>query len=186
MAFKLGSDVIAFGKIDTGGQSAGNGGDGHNSGYIINQPSLKFAPSNKADVDVSVKTGDHVDQKAYWDAGGAKGGDASVKVKKAGADDVTAKANATAESSGDQSSKSGHDTSKVETETTAKQINKLHVDQSQMVSAGNGGDGGHDNYAKGGDVEFALMHTNPTTETVDLKDVLNDAHHFDIDGFVHI
>ena len=182
MAFKLGSDVIAFGKIDTGGQSAGNGGDGHNSGYIINQPSLKFAPSNKADVDVSVKTGDHVDQKAYWDAGGASGGQASVKK----AHDSDAKANATAESSGDQSSKSGHDTSKVETETTAKQINKLHVDQSQMVSAGNGGDGGHDNYAKGGDVEFALMHTNPTTETVDLKDVLNDAHHFDIDGFVHI
>ena len=182
MAFKLGSDVIAFGKIDTGGQSAGNGGDGHNSGMIVNSPSLKYAPSNKADVDVSVKTGDHVDQKAYWDAGGASGGQASVKK----AHDSDAKANATAKSNGDQSSDSGHNRSDVDIDTTAKQINKLSVDQSQMVAAGNGGDGGHDNYAVGGNVSFALVHNNPSTETANLQNVLNDSHHFDIDDFVHI
>ena len=65
------SDTITF-KVSTGGNSAGNGGDGYNKGDISNSPSIKFDPSNKAEgADVHVKNGDDVSQKAYWDAGGA-------------------------------------------------------------------------------------------------------------------
>jgi len=64
------SDSITF-KVSTGGNSAGNGGDGYNKGDIISSPSFKFDPSNKAEgSDVHVKNGDDVSQKAYWDAGG--------------------------------------------------------------------------------------------------------------------
>jgi len=66
------SDSIAFKTISTGGNSAGNGGDGYNSGNITNKPSIDFQPYNKADgAEVHVNTGDQVHQKAYWDAGGA-------------------------------------------------------------------------------------------------------------------
>jgi hypothetical protein len=40
------SDSIAFKSISTGGQSAGNGGDGSFKGSISNQPTIKFDPSN--------------------------------------------------------------------------------------------------------------------------------------------
>ena len=63
------TDTISFKSISTGGQSAGNGGDGSFKGSISNQPTIKFDPSNKASgAEVKVTTGDHVSQKAYWDA----------------------------------------------------------------------------------------------------------------------
>ncbi len=66
------SDTITFKDVSTGGNSAGNGGDGNFSGKISNSPSISFNPSNKAEgADVHVNTGDHVYQKADWDAGGA-------------------------------------------------------------------------------------------------------------------
>ena len=66
------SDSIEFKSIGTGGQSVGNGGDGSFSGKIVNQPSISFDPTNKASgSSVDVNTGDHVSQKANWDAGGA-------------------------------------------------------------------------------------------------------------------
>jgi len=65
------SDTIAL-KISTGGNSAANGGSGHNSGNISSTPTISFDPSNKAyGSDVHVTTGDKVSQKADWDAGGA-------------------------------------------------------------------------------------------------------------------
>src|SRR5215468_986726 len=92
------SDSIPFKSIDTGGNSAGNGGDGSFKGAIISKPTINFDPSNKAvGSDVTVKTGDNVYQKASWDA------DASAKKAK----------EASADSSGDQKNYSGHDTSKV-------------------------------------------------------------------------
>ena len=66
------SDTIAFKDVETGGNSAGNGGDGVNTGNISSSPSISFSPYNKAEgADVYVKTGDQVHQKADWDAGGA-------------------------------------------------------------------------------------------------------------------
>jgi hypothetical protein len=179
MEYEFGSDVIAFKEIDTGGNSAGNGGDGYNEGDITNKPKINFEPTNKADgADVDARTGDHVKQKAYWDAE-ANGGDASAKVKKAEAEDVSAKANGgKASSNGDQESESGHNRSEVEANTTAK--------QSQMAAAGNGGDGGDENIAAGGDVEFALVHSVETTKVAELENVLNDSEKFDIDDLVSI
>jgi hypothetical protein len=219
MAYEFRSDVIALKEIDTGGNSAGNGGDGYNKGDISSKPNINFEPSNKAEgADVHVKNGDHVSQKAYWDAEANAGdasasGDASAKVKKADledpifldkpnggkaksngdqekkadAEDVSAKANGgKAKSNGDQESESGHNTSEVDANTTAKQWNELNADQSQMVAAGNGGDGGDENIARGGDVEFALVHSVETTDVTNLEDVLNHSERFDIDDFVHI
>jgi hypothetical protein len=207
MAYKPGSDVIAFKEVDTGGNSAGNGGDGYNKGDITNKANINFQPTNKAEgADVDARTGDHVKQKAYWDAE-ANGGDASAKVKmgdaehakakkgdakdakmkKANAEDVSAKANGgKASSNGDQESESGHNRSEVEANTTAKQWNDFAADQSQMVAAGNGGDGGDENIAAGGDVEFALVHSVETTKVVEMERALNNSEKFDIDDFVSI
>lgn len=141
------SDSIEFKSINTGGQSVGNGGDGSFKGSISNEPTIKFDPSNKASgADVSVKTGDHVSQKAYWDAD-AGGATASKYSKAYGGD---------ASSNGDQSSKSGYDTSKVYADTSAEQKNYLWADQHQDVKAGIGGHGGDGNLAWGGDVSFDL------------------------------
>lgn len=138
------SDSIEFKSISTGGNSTGNGAEGNFKGYVVNTPTLSFDPSNTANgASVHVNTGDHVDQKAYWDAG------------KASADaDKWSKAYANANSSGDQKSYSGHDTSKVYANTTATQDNSLWVDQHQDVMAGIGGYGGDGNMLLGGNVDI--------------------------------
>src|SRR6266550_8382391 len=158
------SDTIAFKEISTGGNNAGNGGDGHNSGSISNSPSIDFNPYNKAEgADVHVNTGDQVHQKAYWDAGGAN----AEAEKYAKAEGGTAKSN------GDQSNDSGHNTSDVDAHTTAYQDNWLAANQSQTVMAGIGGDGGNNNKAEGGDAHFKA-----SIESANLNDVLNDSEHF--------
>ena len=141
-----GSDTIVFKSISTGGQSAGNGGDGSFKGSISNQPTIKFDPSNSASgAEVKVTTGDHVSQKAYWDA---SAGDATAsKYSKAYGGD--------ANSNGDQSSSSGYDTSKVYANTTADQKNYFSADQHQEVVAGVGGYGGDGNLGLGGDVDLS-------------------------------
>jgi hypothetical protein len=166
------SDTIALKAISTGGNSAGNGGDGYNTGNISNSPNINFDPYNKADGgSVHVNTGDLVHQKADWDAGGANA-----------QADLFAKAHGgTATSNGSQYSESGHDTSNVDASTTAYQTNFLAADMSQSVAAGIGGDGGDGNYAKGGNVDLKS-----SMETANLNDVLNHSTHFSIDDFVHV
>ena len=160
------SDTITF-KAMTGGNSAGNGGDGYNSGTIVNNPTLKFDPTNKAEgADVSVKNGDYVSQKAYWDAGGAN----------AKAEKYSKAEGGKAYSNGDQSSDSGHDKADVTANTQAYQDNWLAANQSQTVMAGVGGDGGNYNKAEGGDIHFKA-----SIESANLNDVLNDSKHFHID-----
>jgi hypothetical protein len=141
------SDTIAL-KISTGGNSAGNGGDGYNEGNIISNPSIKFNPTNKAEgADVHVKNGDDVYQKAYWDAGGAN----------AKAEKYSEAEGGKAVSNGDQESDSGHNKSDVDANTKAYQENYLKADMSQNVWAGIGGEGGDENYAKGGDVDVNIL-----------------------------
>ncbi len=153
------SDAIAIKAISTGGNSAGNGGDGVNTGNISNSPSIKFDTYNKAEgADVHVNTGDKVYQKAYWDAGGAN----------AEAEKFSKAYGGEAESNGDQKSYSGHDTSNVSADTTAYQTNFLAADMSQHVAAGIGGNGGNDNTAKGGEVDIKA-----SIESANLSDVLN-------------
>src|SRR5258705_9527770 len=121
------SDTIAFKDVDTGGNSAGNGGDGVNTGNISSNPSISFNPYNKAEgADVHVKTGDQVHQKADWDAGGANA--EAEKHSKAEAGKAV--------SNGDQESDSGHNKSDVDASTTAYQENYLKADMSQTVMAG--------------------------------------------------
>ena len=166
------SDTIAFKEISTGGQQAGNGGSGHNSGDISNDPSITFNPYNKAEgADVHVNTGDQVHQMADWQAGGANGTAQWFAQANGG----------TAMSNGNQSSDSGHDTSNVSANTTAYQTNFLAADMHQSVAAGIGGNGGSGNTAKGGDVHF-----DPTIESANLNNVLNDSEHFHVDDFVHV
>jgi hypothetical protein len=168
------SDTIAFKDVDTGGNSAGNGGDGHNSGSITSIPTLNFNPYNKAEgADVHVKTGDQVNQKADWDAGGANA--EAEKHSKAEAGKAI--------SNGDQESDSGHNKSDVDASTTAYQENYLKADMSQTVMAGIGGDGGDHNKAEGGDVDFKA-----SIESANLNDALNNYEHYHIDDsgmFVH-
>ena len=166
------SDTITFKDVSTGGNSAGNGGDGYNSGNISNSPSINFNPYNKAEgADVHVNAGDKVNQKADWEAGGAN----------AKADWFSKAYGGTAKSNGDQSSDSGHDTSKVNADTTAYQTNFLAADMSQHVAAGIGGDGGNGNTAKGGEIDFKS-----NMESANLNNVLNDSEHFHVDDFVHV
>jgi hypothetical protein len=160
------SDTITF-KASTGGNSAGNGGDGYNEGNIISNPSIHFNPTNKAEgADVHVKNGDDVYQKAYWDAGGAN----------AKAEKYSKAEGGKAVSNGDQESESGHNKSDVDANTKADQDNWLAADQSQTVMAGVGGDGGNNNKAEGGDIYFKA-----SIESANLNDVLNDSEHFHID-----
>lgn len=138
------SDSIHFKSIDTGQNSAGDGGNGIFKGYVVNSPTLTFDPTNKATgADVSVTTGDSIHQKASWDAGTATANAHHGST-----------ATASANSHGDQSSSSGYDTSTVHANTMATQTNSLTADQYQQVMAGMGGNGGGDNAAMGGNVDF--------------------------------
>jgi hypothetical protein len=175
------SDVIAFKELNTGGNSAGNGGDGYNFGDLKNYQTAVFEPHNKAyGSDVDVTTGDDVRQKAKLDLDDGSGGKDWDK-KKVAEDGGKTSADLS------QDSESGHNESKVWADTTAIQENWAKIDQSANLIAGNGGNGGDDNLAKGGDVGIALVHTNPSTEITytELKDVLNHSEHFGIDDFLH-
>jgi hypothetical protein len=161
------SDTIAFKDVDTGGNSAGNGGDGVNTGSISSSPSISFNPYNKAEgADVHVKTGDQVHQKADWDAGGANA-EAEKWSKAEGGKAI---------SNGDQESDSGHNKSDVDASTTAYQENFLAANMSQNVAAGIGGDGGDHNKAEGGDVDFKA-----SIESANLNDSLNTYENYHID-----
>ena len=177
------SDTITF-KISTGDNSAGNGGGGYNEGDITSKPSIEFEPSNKAEgSDVHVNTGDNVYQKAYWDAGGANAEaekyakaekQAEPEKKHAEPEKNTKAEGGTAKSNGDQEFESGHNKSDVDANTKAYQENYLKADMGQNVWAGIGGNGGDENYAKGGDVDVNI-----------LNDLLNHSEHFYIDDVAH-
>jgi hypothetical protein len=183
------SDVIQFKEISTGGNEAGNGGDGYNKGNLDNKQYADFSPTNKAyGSHVDVTTGDKVHQKADWDAGDANGGKAKVLIDglSKGYDSAYGKANANggqSSSNGSQNSDSGHNQSKVSADTTAYQTNYAKIDQSAHLIAGNGGDGGNGNSAKGGDVSFALVHYNPETDLkyLEVKEVPKYVDHYPAD-----
>jgi hypothetical protein len=68
------SDGISIHEISTGGQNAGNGGEGYNEGDVYNNPNINFNPSNFAiGASVESSAGSEVSQTATWDAGGATG-----------------------------------------------------------------------------------------------------------------
>jgi hypothetical protein len=186
------SDVIAFKDLNTGGNSAGNGGDGFNLGDLKNYQSANFEPTNKAyGSNVDVKTGDYVRQKAELDSGDSADPKELPMKDEADLKDYHKK-DKPGEEGGSSSklsqiSDSGENESKVWADTSAYQKNWVKIDQSSNQIAGIGGDGGDHNYAKGGDVSFALVHENPSTKVdyTELKDVLNHSEHFSFDDFLH-
>jgi hypothetical protein len=173
------SDVIAFKDLSTGGNSAGNGGDGYNFGNLTNHQTASFAPINKAyGAEVDAKAGDIVHQIADGSGHKCVPKLETMSLKKGydkGHDS----------SDGFLSSESGHNNVKVYADTTAYQTNWAKFDQSANLIAGNGGDGGDGNLAKGGDVSFALVHSTTDYTTTEVKDAFNDAAHFSIDDFLH-
>jgi hypothetical protein len=65
MSLHIPSDTITFSSISTGGNSAGNGGAGVNTGNITDNAHIDFNPTNYAiGADVYVHNGDHVTQNA--------------------------------------------------------------------------------------------------------------------------
>jgi hypothetical protein len=194
------SDVIAFKDLNTGGNSAGNGGDGWNFGDLKNYQTATFEPTNKAyGSDVDVKTGDYVHQKAELEAADPKEfykkgkGDLKDTHEKGKADgkDLHEKGKPSDDGGSysklTQTSDSGENESKVWADTSAYQKNWSKIEQSSNQIAGNGGDGGDHNLAKGGDVGFALVHSNSSYEVdyTELKDVLNHSEHISFDDFLH-
>ena len=116
------SDTISLKDVYTGGNSAGNGGDGINTGDITSKPSIEFNPYNKAEgADVHVNNGDKVHQDADWDAGGAN----------AKAEKHSKAEGGKAYSNGDQESESGHNKSDVDANTSTY---TLHFSDDQTVA----------------------------------------------------
>ncbi|MBX5159431.1 MULTISPECIES: PE-PGRS family protein [unclassified Rhizobium] len=178
------SDTIHLNHPDAGDANAGNGGDGHNNGNIDYNPVAYVDPVQTVDgASTHLHNGDHVWQTADWDAGnGGPGGFTQAQngflaaISNSGAGG----AGGDSDSNGSQGNSSGHDTAAVAAATTATQYTQLVADQHATILAGVGGNGGNGNYALGGDISSALVHTNPETTTVH-----NDLDHF-INAFGHI
>ena len=129
------TDTIAFKSISTGGNSAGNGGDGVNKGDITNNANINFEPSNKAYGSDVIMTGGN---SAGTGGDGHFAGslvDLSIAIY-APINIAVAGVNSTAD---------------------AHQTNNVEFDQGAIQIAGVGGDGGHGNAALGGDVALHLL-----------------------------
>ncbi len=126
------SDSIEFKFISGGDANAGNGGNGYSSGPVGNgnTQNLTINPYNKADGSVDYNTGDKFVQKGPTGQWGDQ--DATHHGSNTGG--------------------------AVTTNVTATQTNMIWADQTQKISAGNGGDGGDHNKAYGGDVDIDLGH----------------------------
>jgi hypothetical protein len=178
------SDTIYLHNPDAGDANAGNGGDGNNHGNIDFHPVAYVEPTQKVyGADTDLHNGDHVWQKADWDAGNAgDGGFAQAKngFLAAVTNSGDGGAGGDSHSNGSQGNSSGGDTAAVAAATTATQYTQLVADQKATILAGVGGNGGDGNMARGGDIGSALVHTDPETTTV-----TNTLDHF-INAFGHI
>lgn len=164
------SDTIYLSNPTAGDANAGNGGDGHNHGNIDFHPVAYIDPTQKVyGADTDLHNGDHVWQKADWDAGNAgDGGFAQAKngFLAAVTNSGDGGAGGDSHSNGNQGNSSGGDTATVSAATTATQHTQLMAEQNATILAGVGGNGGDDNMARGGEITSILMHTNPETTTV--------------------
>lgn len=177
------SDTIKLSDVYAGDANAGNGGDGYNKGDIYFEPTAYVANEQIVKgAHVDVDAGDHVWQKADWEAGG--GGDGGFA--KALADSFSSATNfgsggagGSATSNGSQNSTSGGNTAAAGADTTGTQNTLFDADQHANIFAGVGGNGGNGNTANGGDVSALLMHDDPTSVSATLSNI--DNHFGDID-----
>ncbi len=180
------SDTIQFSDPVAGDGSAGNGGDGNSHGNIDYNPVAYVANVQSVEgASTDLHNGDHVGQMADWTAGsGGPGGFTQAQngflaaVTNSGAGG----AGGDTHSNGSQGSVSGGDTAAVSAGTTATQYTQLMADQHATILAGVGGNGGNGNMARGGDISAALVHTDPSTTTVNnaLDHFTNDFGHIDL------
>ena len=145
--FSSASDVIAFHNIETGGNSAGNGGAGSNTGAVSTEANIEFH--------ASTDTGGHVQDSAanyisVWQSNKASSGDATSY----GTGSATSGyVSATQSNSSSITATGVHDHA---SSTTTYTIDSYPT---QMVEAGIGGNGGDGNTAYGGDVTIDLTHS---------------------------
>ncbi|MEZ2131344.1 MULTISPECIES: PE-PGRS family protein [unclassified Sinorhizobium] len=177
------SDTIKLSDVYAGDANAGNGGDGFNKGDIYFQPSAYVANEQIVKgAHVDVDAGDHVWQKAYWEAddGGDGGHAKAVAAFLAEAtNNGSGGDGGDANSNGDQYNESGGNTATATANTTAQQNTELLADQHATILAGVGGNGGNGNTAVGGDVSAAFVHDDPTSVSATLSNI--DNHFGDID-----
>ncbi|MEI2298458.1 PE-PGRS family protein [Ensifer sp. MJa1] len=163
------TDTINLANPIAGDASAGNGGDGNNTGNISYSPVATLAPVQTVVGSVpTVDNGDDVGQGAAWGTGNADGGgllQVPIAVLANLTNTGTGGAGGNPTSSGDQTSTSGGNTATVNAETTATQTSTLLADQGATIISGMGGAGGDGNAAVGGDISAALVHSNPIAET---------------------
>lgn len=164
------SDTVYLHNPDAGDANAGNGGDGINHGNINFNPVAYVDPVQKVyGADTDLHNGDHVWQKAGWDAG--SGGDGGFAQAKNGflaeiTNSGDGGAGGDSHSNGSQTNTSGGDTATVNAATSATQYTELMANQQATILAGVGGNGGDGNMARGGDIGAAVVHTDPETTTV--------------------
>ena len=162
------SDTVQLVDPHAGNANAGNGGDGYSFGDISYSPSATLAPTQTVfGAHVDVANGDAVTDLASWGAGtGGNGGDAGISAFLANATNFGSGGDGgNANSNGSQASLSGGDVAAVHADTSGVQYSSQLADQSATILAGMGGNGGNGNYAQGGDISSAVVHSDPSTET---------------------
>jgi hypothetical protein len=175
----LSTSSLPLSSIDTGGNGAGNGGNGYFSGYLIDSPYATFEPVNVAQSGAHGSASAHqtsfaiLDQSATEIAGiGGDGGDDNGTIG-GSVVDVLGSNGGGAISTGDNSAGSGGDgvfqgamvhapvaaygpvniaVAGSHASAGAHQSNSVQFDQSAFQFAGGGGGGGNGNVAVGGDV----------------------------------
>ncbi|WP_051334441.1 hypothetical protein [Bradyrhizobium sp. Ai1a-2] len=172
--------------VDTGGNQAGNGGDGQFHGDLVHKSIAVYDPVNISvagynSTSQSYQLNDvHLDQSSFQMAGvGGDGGSGNVaaggtaaiiSALLGGGSDAIATGHNSAGNGG-----SGHFSGSLidvsvaiyapiniaiagpHSTAEADQINNVHIDQSAVQIAGIGGSGGHDNLAFGGDAAMHLL-----------------------------
>jgi hypothetical protein len=180
------SSGSGVGSIDTGGNQAGNGGEGHFDGDLVHKSVAVYDPVNISvagynSTSQSYQLNDvHLDQSSFQMAGtGGDGGSdnvaaggsaAIISALLGGGSDAISTGHNSAGNGG-----SGHFSGSLidvnvaiyapiniaiagpHSTAEADQINNVHIDQSAIQIAGIGGNGGHGNLALGGDVAMHLL-----------------------------
>ncbi|MCA1452001.1 hypothetical protein I6F35_02075 [Bradyrhizobium sp. BRP22] len=181
-----GSGGSGQGSIDTGGNQAGNGGDGQFHGDLVHKSVAVYDPVNISvagynSTSQAYQLNDvHLDQSSFQMAGtGGDGGSGNVAAGGSAAivsallgsgSDAIATGHKGAGNGG-----TGHFSGSLidvnvaiyapiniaiagpHSTAEADQVNNVHIDQSAVQIAGIGGNGGHDNLALGGDVAMHLL-----------------------------
>jgi hypothetical protein len=170
--------------ILTGGNQAGNGGDGYFHGGLVHTSFVLYDPINIAVAGYNssayaVQTNNvHLDQSAHETAGiggnggsgnAALGGDVVSHGGGGGTDAISTGSNGAGNGGSGHASGSLVDVSIAiyapiniavagpHATAEADQVNNVHIDQSAVQIAGIGGDGGHGNLAAGGELAMHLL-----------------------------